>query len=229
MKQSRKIGDRECLIYQVGEVPRVLLIQPLGVHEQDSIDSEMAIVAQGADTELVMVAFTVTNWELELTPWHDAAVSRNPAVGEHATETLRYVISELIPALVADYGQLPIVLGGYSLAGLFALWASKESTVFSAVAAVSPSVWIGGWCDFALRHPVGAASVYLSLGDREERTRNKAFARVGANIRFEHELLQQQLGSSHCMLEWNPGNHFADNALRTAKGFLWCLKQVDVR
>ena len=226
MKEAKKIGGRECMIYQEGEQPAVLLIQPIGAHEQESINNEMALIAERVDVPLVMAAFSITNWELELSPWHDPALSRDKEVGEHADETLRYVTDELMPSLIQDYGKLPIVLGGYSLAGLFALWAAHESSLFNAVAAVSPSVWIAGWREFALQHPVKATDVYLSLGDREERTRNRAFAQVGDNIRFEYELLQKNLGMEHCTLEWNPGNHFADNALRTAKGFEWCIEHI---
>lgn len=226
MKEAKKIGGRECIIYQEGEQPLVLLIQPIGAHEQESINNEMTLITERVNVPLVMAAFSITNWELELSPWHDPALSRDKEVGEHADETLRYVTDELMPSLRQEYGKLPIVLGGYSLSGLFTLWAAHESNLFNAVAAVSPSVWIAGWREFALQHCVKATDVYLSLGDREERTRNKAFAQVGDNIRFEYELLQENLGMEHCILEWNPGNHFADNALRTVKGFVWCIKHI---
>ena len=124
------------------------------------------------------------------------------------------------------HGKLPIVLGGYSLGGLFSLWAGSESDCFTAIAAMSPSVWIAGWQDYARQHPVKTHSVYLSLGDREEHTRNKAIAQVGNNIRWEHEHLRQTLDSSHTMLEWNTGNHFVDGARRTAKGFAWCISRI---
>ena len=39
------------------------------------------------------------------------------------------------------------------------------------------------------------------------------------------ELLRQ--GGVDTVLEWNTGNHFQENAARTAKGFLWCIKQVE--
>lgn len=226
MKEVKKIYGRECMVFHDGEQPAVLLVQPIGAHERESIDSQMAIIAELVTVPLVMVAFTITDWERELAPWQDPALSRAKDVGECAGETLHYVADKLIPSIKHDYGELPIVLGGYSLAGLFALWASHECSLFSAVAAVSPSVWIAGWRDFASQHRVKASDVYLSLGNREERTRNKAFARVGANIRYEHELLQQSLGAEHCTLEWNTGNHFADNALRTAKGFVWCINHI---
>ena len=226
MKQTLQIGGRECLLYNEGEEPKVLLIQTLGAQERGSIDSEVDMISEATDTSFVMAAFAIGDWEVELTPWHDPAVSKRQAVGEHAGETLRYVTDELIPYLHQEYGKLPIVLGGYSLGGLFSLWAGSESDCFTAIAAMSPSVWIAGWQDYARQHPVKTHSVYLSLGDREEHTRNKAIAQVGNNIRWEHEHLRQTLDSSHTMLEWNTGNHFVDGARRTAKGFAWCISRI---
>ena len=37
MKQTIEIGGRECLLYKIGEEPKVLLIQTLGAQERDSI------------------------------------------------------------------------------------------------------------------------------------------------------------------------------------------------
>ncbi len=226
MKQTIEISGRECLLYEEGEEPEVMLIQTLGIQERGSIDSEVAMISEATGTSFVMAAFVIDDWEVELTPWHDLAVSKRQAVGEHSGETLRYVIDELIPYLHKEYGELPIVLGGYSLGGLFSLWSGYESDRFASIAAISPSVWIAGWQDYASQHPVKAPYVYLSLGDREEHCRNKAIAQVGNNIRWEHEHLKQILGPDHTTLEWNPGNHFMDGARRTVKGFAWCINKV---
>ena len=233
MKQIVEIGGRECLLYNEGEEPKVLLIQTLGAQERGSIDSEVAMISEASGTSFVMAAFAIGDWEVELTPWHDPAVSRRQAVGEHAGESLRYITEELIPYLHQEYGEIPIVLGGYSLGGLFSLWSGFESDCFAAIAAMSPSVWImspsvwiAGWQDYASQHPVKSPYVYLSLGDREEHCRDKAIAQVGNNIRWEHEHLKQTLGSDHTTLEWNAGNHFVDGARRTAKGFAWCIDKV---
>ena len=226
MKQIVEIGGRECLLYNESEEPKVLLIQTLGAQERGSIDSEVAMISEASGTSFVMAAFAIGDWEVELTPWHDPAVSKRQAVGEHAGETLRYVTDTLIPYLHQEYGEIPIVLGGYSLGGLFSLWSGSESDCFAAIAAMSPSVWIAGWQDYASQHLVKSPYVYLSLGDREEHCRDKAIAQVGNNIRWEHEHLKQALGEDNTTLEWNAGNHFVDGARRTAKGFAWCIDMV---
>ena len=50
-----------------------------------------------------------------------------------------------------------IVLGGYSLAGLFAHWAVCKEECFDAVAAASPSLWIVAWKGFSDAHEVYAS------------------------------------------------------------------------
>ena len=39
-------------------------------------------------------------------------------------------------------------IGGYSLAGLFSLWAAYQTDVFSGFAAASPSVWFPGFIEY---------------------------------------------------------------------------------
>ena len=113
--------------------------------------------------------------------------------------------------------NVKIILGGYSLAGLFALWASTQTKLFYGVAAASPSVWFPGWMEFEQRHPMQAQHIYLSLGDKEEHTKNAVMAAVGDNIRVLHSQLTAH--GVDCTLEWNSGGHFKDADLRTAKVF----------
>ncbi len=226
MKQIIEIGGRECLLCNEGNEPQVLLIQTLGAQERGSIDGEVSLISEKVKTPFVMAAFAIGDWEVELTPWHDSQVSRRKEVGAHAADTLNYVVNMLIPHLQQLYGRLPIVLGGYSLGGLFSRWAASEAVGFDAVACCSPSLWIAGWQEYSASHHVQAKNVYLSLGDREEFSKNRAIAQVGDNVRWEYEHLQQTLGSDCCILEWNSGNHFVDGDKRMAKGFAWCIHQI---
>ena len=51
----------------------------------------------------------------------------------------------------------------------FALWTSYCTDMFTAVAAASPSMWFPGFTDFMENNEILCDSVYLSLGDREEK------------------------------------------------------------
>ena len=220
------IDSRECFIS--GSVnPRYILIQTLGEHERSIFERTAGLIAETTGIPFVLAAFQVFDWDLDLTPWHDDAISRKPEVGTRAGETLRFVTESLLPEIEEEYGKLPVILGGYSLGGLFALWSSSLTERFDAIAAASPSLWIKDWPDFAKAHPVKAAKVYLSLGDQEEHVKNRAFARVGDMVRGEYELLNTQLGGDNCTLVWNPGNHFMDGDKRLAAAFSWCIKELE--
>ena len=68
-----------------------------------------------------------------------------------------------------------------------------------------------------------AEAVYLSLGDREEKTRNPVMAKVGSAIKEGYSILTET--GTDCVLEWNKGNHFKEPDLRTAKAFAWLMNR----
>ena len=219
------ISGRECFIWDSAK-PRYILIQTLGNHERGIFDRTSELISEACGAPFVLAAFQVFDWDLDLTPWHDDAINRKPEVGTMTGNTLNYVTESLLPALEAEYGILPVILGGYSLGGLFALWSSMQTDRFAAIAAASPSLWIRDWLDYAKNNPVKASKVYLSLGDREEHVKNHAIKRVGDCVRAEYELLKAQLGNENCTLEWNQGGHFQDGDIRLASAFTWCIKNL---
>lgn len=219
------IAGRRCGLFSQ-DAPQCLLVQPLGVHEKETLPNEMEEIAAASPMPFAMAAFEIGDWERDLMPWGDPAVSKRPEAGTGTVDTLRYLLDGLLPWLKERYGELPVVLGGYSLAWLFSLWAARETSSFAGIAAASPSVWIRGWPEYAELHPLQARQVYLSLGEREEKTRNRAIAQVGERIRNEHALLERQLGENNCALEWNPGGHFMDCECRLARAFIWNLQRL---
>ncbi len=190
------------------------------------LETEAAKIAELSAVPFVLATVELEDWMIGLMPWWDGNISRDPEAGKHGQETLDYILQELVPELQKRYGALPVILGGYSLAGLFALWASMQTADFKAIAAASPSVWIYNWLPFARKHTPQAEFVYLSLGDREEHVKNQAIARVGDNLRAQYELLKNQLGTDKTALFWEQGNHFTDDAGRLARAFAWCLEKA---
>ena len=69
---------------------------------------------------------------------------------------------------------------------------------------------------------IKAKAVYLSLGDREEKTRNPVMATVGHAIRSVHETISDS--GINTILEWNQGNHFKDVDIRMAKALTWSIR-----
>ena len=222
--QIMQIGNRPCRIY--GEPhAEYLLLQMTGEHELQSMESEVTAVAQSAH-HFLFAAIPVESWNDALSPWKSPAVWGKQGFGGKAAETRRFLMEQVIPILKQQL-RLPenvkIILGGYSLAGLFALWASTQTDLFYGVAAASPSVWFPGWMEFEQQHLIQAQHIYLSLGDKEERTKNAVMAAVGDNIRTLHSRLAER--GADCTLEWNSGGHFKDADLRTAKAFRWVMEE----
>ncbi len=208
------------LTYEYGNpAADMVLIQPVDDHDLAEIELEQAAVREKTGTAFRLIAVKVDDWNRDLSPWEAPPVFGDEGFGGGAEAFLEEVLK-----LCADPGKT-YVIGGYSLAGLFALWAACRTDVFKGAAAASPSVWFPGFTDWMKENPMQAERVYLSLGDREERTRNPVMASVGDHIRETYGLLKaQEIPST---LEWNPGNHFRDAGLRTAKAFAWVIGGQD--
>ena len=216
------VADRECFLYDCGSAD-VLLIQPVDEHDLEVLDSEVAEIVRLADgTGFTLAAFRVSDWNDDMSPWEAPAVFGDHGFAGKAQSTLQYVNDGLIHELTGGR-DVKIYIGGYSLAAFFSLWAVYQTDLFSGAAAASPSVWFPGWIGYAENNTVMADRIYLSLGDKEERTRNPVMRTVGDNIRRQYELLQADMECTGCILEMNQGNHFKEPDIRTAKGFAWLL------
>ena len=221
-----KFGDKPCRIYGT-DCAEYLLLQMTDEHELQHMDNEISAIAQGSAHSFLFAAVPVKNWNDELSPWKSPAVWGKESFGGNAAGTLRFLTEQAIPTLKQQFAlpeNVRIILGGYSLAGLFALWASTQTALFSGVAAASPSVWFPGWLEFEQQHPIQTQHIYLSLGDKEEHTKNAVMAVVGDNIRTLHSQLIAR--GADCTLEWNSGGHFKDADLRTARAFRWVMEDM---
>jgi len=194
----------------------VVLIEP--IHTPDGMEQEASMIRDLSGMDFRLLAVRV-DWFRDLSPWPAPAVWGKIPFGGGAPETLERILK-----LTGEPGK-QYVLGGYSMGGLFALWAACRTDAFFAVAAASPSVWFPGFAEYIKANGIRTGRVYLSLGDREEKTRNPAMAVVGDRIREIHAWLKSQ--AVPCCLEWNKGNHFRDLEERMAKGFAWAMKGMD--
>ena len=202
-----------------------ILLQPVDQHDQELLPAEAEWIRKLCPkSSFAIVPFSV-DWFTGLTPWSAPSPFRGqPDFGCGAEDTLKHLLEHDLPALRrTSPSSIQFILGGYSLAGLFALWAGTRTDAFTGIAAASPSVWYPGWMEYIRQSRILAPMVYLSLGDREERTKNPEMRTVGAHIREQYEMLQTQRVRS--LLEWNPGNHFVDSEKRMAAGFAWIMNQ----
>ena len=199
----------------------IVFVQPIFSDDNDSVSRELELVRHETGKDILIAAVAVDDWNRDLSPWEAEAVFGEEGFGSGAGKTLEYILAETVPDARATKST-KLYLGGYSLAGLFALWAACNTDIFDGVAAVSPSVWFPGFTDFVKANRIMTPRVYLSIGDKEEKVRNSVVSQVGDNLREIHRFLTS-LGISST-LEYNPGNHFRDPEIRVSKGIVNLMK-----
>ena len=201
-----------------------LLVQMVDDHDLEVIESEVSYIRElSGGQAFSLMAVKVNSWNNDLSPWSAPAVFGNEGFGNGAGETLNYLLENILPDQKETNRQTTkrIYIGGYSLAGLFALWAGCQTDRFDGIAAASPSVWFPNFTGYMQDHKLHTDTIYLSLGDKEERTRHPVMSQAGNAIREVYALLTDY--GKNCVLEWNKGNHFRDPDLRTAKAFAWVM------
>ncbi len=166
-----------------------------------------------------LVVISSLDWNHDMTPWCIPPITKHsePITGG-ADDYLSLLVDSIVPKAESMLGEITWRgITGYSLAGLFSIYALYRTDAFSAAASVSGSMWFPGFVDFVRSHEMRKLpdKLYFSLGDRERKTRNEVLASVEKNTRTISEYFKNK--GINTVFRLNPGNHFADAALRTAK------------
>ena len=205
-------------IYEYGNANAdAVLIQPVDEHDMAMLDAEFNEIQRLTKADFQLIAVNVDSWNHDLSPWKAPAFFGNEEFGSGAEKTLTEILGICQPK-----GRR-YCLGGYSLAGLFSLWAAFQTDAFTGITAASPSVWFPGFIGYMKENTMKSNKVYLSLGDKEEKSKNPVMSRVGDCVRDCYALLTEQ--GINCTLEWNKGGHFKEPELRMARAFAWILNQ----
>ena len=91
-----------------------------------------------------LVVISALNWNHDMVPWDGpAAFKKGEPFTGGADDYLRLLVEEIIPKAEKELAGPPAWRGiaGYSLAGLFALYAIHQTDVFSQVGCMSGSLW----------------------------------------------------------------------------------------
>lgn len=223
----------------VAGAPVVYLLGDVADHSPVQVPEGVGLVNIGVDL-----------WEENFSPWYAPRVfAKGPNFGDGAKKTLDTLINQVVLWAESDLTEPPAyrALVGYSLAGLFSLWAGvtqagvspqvardcqpgaaapQPAATFQRIGAVSGSFWFPGLLDYVDQQlsdkVVGLTHAYLSLGDREARTPNPQIMHVRKNA----ELLASKLESARITstFELNRGNHFQNVEGRMQKALDWLLK-----
>ena len=170
-----------------------------------------------------VVSVEVPDWNRDLSPWKAERVFRKGSDFAGGAEEFLRKLTETITEAEKTLGFPPEFRGiaGYSLAGLFAVWALYRTDWFDRAASMSGSLWFDGFTDFMEEHcPENVpAKVYLSVGEREKQTKNVRMAQVEACTMRAAEIFRQY--GSDIRTEQNPGGHFDEVPDRIERGLRW--------
>ena len=167
-------------------------------------------------------------WNHDMALWDSpAAFKKGEPFTGGADEYLRLLVEEIIPRAEKESVGPPAWRGiaGYSLAGLFALYAIYRTDVFSRVGCMSGSLWFPGFKEYVFSHEPKRRPdcIYFSLGDKEAKTRNPVLKTVQENTE-EIQSFYQGKGID-TVFQLNPGNHFVRGIERTVVGIQWLLSR----
>lgn len=234
------IHGKICHIYKKGndkskEMRRLpVFYWGVGEESRDFVKNVVSCIKEHMpDAVFLLAAYECGNWNNDFSPWAAPAVFGKESFGGKAADTLKWLTEYCIPYIEADESEIARFSVGYSLAGLFGLWVYCECGLFAGAVSCSGSMWYDGWIDYVQEktaevHQKETNYLYLSLGDKEEKTKNKRMAAVGDNTKKVYTMLCESQENVKGILEWNKGGHFTEPDLRIAKGIDWILRHFDV-
>ena len=215
---------------------RSVVVEPytLTVLWEDAAAPVLYTVSEAAEARELFASLSIprptlicidgVDWDRDLSPWPAEKVFRGGAdFSGGADAFLQVLLQDILPAAEADLSPAWRGVFGYSLAGLFSLWALTKTDVFARCASVSGSLWFDGFVEYLSAHPLLGTPkrVYLSLGDKEEKAKNPRMQRVRVATEQAREIITKQ-GVS-CAFELNPGGHFQDPLGRQKRAVLALL------
>ena len=178
--------------------------------------------------DFTLVTISALEWNHDMSPWSAPPLSEKdtPFTGG-ADDYLKLLTGEIMPEAEKSVNGIPAWRGiaGYSLAGLFAIYAACQTDMFSRAASISGSLWFPGIKEYLFSHELKGKTdtLYFSLGDREHHTRNKVLKCVRQNTEEIADFYKSQ--GIDTVFRLNPGNHFKNAVERSADGIAWLLRR----
>lgn len=173
-----------------------------------------------------LLTITGFGWDECLSPWpHTPCIIDSDHFAGQAGAFLSWIEKRALPWAKSELEEAPLWTGlaGYSMGGLFAIYASLKSSVFSRFASVSGSLWYPDFASWVLsQHPAFQhEAVYFSLGTTETKTANVWLQTTAQKTEQIAQYFADQGVAT--VFEWNPGNHFQNPDARIARALAWLL------
>lgn len=217
-KEKFNIKDKKITLYKSTDKNAPLIV--FNTFEGDGEDVHQALQNMGC-TFLNLLVVGNIDWNHDMSPWYMPSIySKEKSFSGGADEYLKLLIDEILPKAKELIEGEPKFIGiaGYSLAGLFAVYATYKTDVFDRVASMSGSLWFINFIEYCKRNEYKRLpdKIYFSLGDKEANTRNPVLKTVRDKT-IELSEYFKSIGAE-VIFELNSGNHFTDMILRSAKG-----------
>lgn len=192
-------------------------------------DLEACMPRLAAELPDMLLFWTDIDGSRDFTPWPEAGIWEGEEFTGEAAGYLSFLTDAALPYLEEKFSASPDparrALLGYSLGGLFTLWAMGKCAPFGAFCSLSGSLWYEGFAEYLQNAPLkGTERVYLSLGDREEFGGPPRMRAVGDRTRQAHAELSKRL--PEVFLEWNKGGHGKGVTTRWKKALLWAAARI---
>ncbi len=228
-KSIIECGDHQVSLYlpdgAEGSVPMVYSCM-FGDEAEET--AEWLFEKEGPAARALFAAISGGNWDDQLSPWPaPRAFKGGNDFGGGAAGFLEELTGGIMPETekaAAAMGVMPeySAIAGYSLAGLFAVYAVMESDAFRRGASASGSLWFDGFTDHMEKWSgTVPEKFYFSLGNKEKNTKNQRMATVEERT-LKAETMMRGFGAE-TVFESNEGGHFSEPERRTARGIRWML------
>jgi len=177
---------------------------------------------------LNFVLLNANNRTDDYTPWPLQASENMPMdFGGKAEEHLSFITTHVIPFCESEYGFASSaekrVIGGYSLGGLFSLYAAVNTDLFRTVLSCSSSLWYPGFLDYLKEHPFKAThtKLYMSVGDQEGTTATNLTAEQTSNTMLLKNFYEPTFEPNDFKYILEEGNHGNDIPGRAWRAVEW--------
>lgn len=204
--------------YQYGDLnSHLILIQMIDEYEVSLLENEYNLIKEKVKEDFLLVAYQVNDWNKDLSPYKTKAIFGKDDFGDGAKNTLDIILKDL-------QKDKTYILGGYSLAGLFAIYSAYQTSIFKGICAVSASLWFPNFINYMEDNNCLCQNIYLSLGNKENKSHNPVLATSLMSMEKAYNILKNK--SVNVNFEINEGNHFVDVEKRMAKSFIWAINQL---
>ena len=186
------------------------------------------------------IILTISNfsWNDDLSPYYQEDVFKNKYSSDFKGKGdifLNKIVNDILPK-VREYLFLKhniklsnIGIGGYSLAGLFALYSLYQVDIFSFALINSASLWFNNFIKYIKANKISknVSNIYISLGNKEHLTKNSTLSKIkDLTLEVVNYLSSLDAPKIKICYKENEGNHFKNNDLRVADSIIYIVNEL---